>query len=72
MAMDLPYVEIEGKSEDIVRQVAIKLGFTWSDAIFSSVNSIYLRDFPNMTVRSISGIREVRFDEPVPKEFTGK
>lgn len=64
-----PYVEIEGKSEDVVRQVAAGLGFDWNEAVFSSVNSVYRRDFPDMTVRGISGIKEARFGDPVPVEF---
>ena len=64
----MPYVEIEGKSEDVVRQVATKLGFEWGEAVFSSVNSIYRRDFPRMTVRGISGLKEVRFNGPIPMD----
>ena len=64
-----PYVEIEGKSETAVRQVADKLGFDWNEAVFSSVNSVYRRDFPHMTVRGISGLKEARFSDPVPAEF---
>lgn len=64
-----PYVEVEGESEGVVRQVASKLGFSWSDALFSSVNSIYRRDYPDMTVRGVSGIKEVRFSDPAPVEF---
>lgn len=64
-----PYVEIEGGSEDAVRRAAAKLGFDWAEAVFSSVNSIYRRDFPAMTVRGVSGLEEVRFADPVPKEF---
>lgn len=67
-----PYVEIESGSEDIVRQVATKLGFTWSDAVFSSVNTVYRRAFPNMTIRGISGVKEAHFGDPVPPEFIGK
>ncbi len=64
-----PYVEIEGESEDTIRRLAEKLGFDWSAAVFSSVNAIYRRDYPNMTVRGISEIKEVRFGDPVPAEF---
>lgn len=64
-----PYVEIEGKSENTVRDAAAQLGFLWENAIFSSVNSIYRRDFPAMTVHGISDIAEVRFGASVPLEF---
>ena len=64
-----PYIEIEGASEDAVRAVAAKLGLSWDKAVFTSVDSIYRRDFPNMTVRGISDIKEVRFSDPAPIEF---
>lgn len=67
-----PYVEIEGKSEDMVRQLAEKLGFDWDEAVFSSVNSIYRRDYPDIAVRGVSDIEEVRFGDPVPAIFGHK
>lgn len=64
-----PYVEIEGPSEDAVQQVAKQLGFDWSKAVFSSVNSIYRRDYPDIQVRGVSETKEVRFSDPVPVTF---
>lgn len=64
-----PYIEIEADSEDKVRSAARKLGFEWSDAVFGSVDVIYNRDFPEMTVRGVIDIKEVCFDGPVPVEF---
>ncbi len=64
-----PYVEIEGDSEDAVKSAAAELGFDWSDAVFGSVDVIYNRDYPNMTVRGIIDIKEGHFGEPVPIEF---
>src|SRR5690606_24041892 len=40
-----PYIEIEGASEEVVRQTAAQLGFNWDEAVFSPVNFIYMRDF---------------------------
>lgn len=64
-----PSIEIEAGSEEVVRAVAEKLGFDWSDAKFGSVDIIYNRDFPNMSVRGIIDIKNARFDDPVPAEF---
>lgn len=66
-----PYIEIEGNSEGAVRQAAKELGFDWNDAVFGSVDVIYNRDYPNMTVRGIIDIKEGHFGDPVPKEFLG-
>ncbi|OGG17668.1 hypothetical protein A2721_03110 [Candidatus Gottesmanbacteria bacterium RIFCSPHIGHO2_01_FULL_47_48] len=35
-----PYIEIEGKSEQEVRDVAGKLGFGWKDAIFGAADQL--------------------------------
>lgn len=67
-----PYIEIEGETEDAVVQAAHELGFDWKDAVFGSVDVIYNAEFPNMTVRGVIDIKEVRFDDPVPKEFIGE
>lgn len=67
-----PYIEIEAESEDAVRAVAAKLGFDWQDARFGSVDIIYTRDYPAMTVRGVIDIKEVRFADPVPEEFQAK
>lgn len=64
-----PFIEIEAGSEDKVRRVAAELGFDWGDAEFGSVDAIYKRDFPHMTVRGIIDIKEARFSDPSPAEF---
>lgn len=64
-----PYIEIEGHSEESVRAAAKKLGYDWETAMFGSVDVIYNRDYPDMTVRGVIDIKEVRFADPVPKEF---
>ena len=65
------YIEIEADSEEIVRNVATKLGYDWNDAVFGSVDVIYNADFPNMTGRGVIDVKEVRFGEPVPAAFLG-
>lgn len=67
-----PYVEVEASSIGAVKETATALGFDWNDAIFGSVDVIYERDYPNLTVRGIIDIKEARFDDPVPPEFMGK
>ncbi len=39
-----PYIEIEAGSEQAVRDVASKLGFSWTDAIFTSTLEIYMKE----------------------------
>ena len=67
-----PYIEIEADSEQKVRDAAATLGFDWSNAVFGSVDVIYNRDYPDMTVRGVIDIKEARFDDPVPAEFGTK
>lgn len=64
-----PMIEIEGSSEEAVRAAASKLGFDWQTAVFGSVDVVYHRDYPNMTVRGIIDIKEARFGDPVPAAF---
>ncbi len=40
-----PYIEIEGKSEESVKNVAYKLGFDYSRAIFGSVITLYSKKY---------------------------
>lgn len=64
-----PYIEIEGGSEEAVRTAASELGFDWSEAMFGSVDVIYQRDYPHMSVRGVIDISEVYFGDSVPIEF---
>lgn len=64
-----PYIEIEGETQEEVRAAAAELGFDWDEAMFGSVDVIYNRDYPDMTVRGVIDVREVRFADPVPTEF---
>ncbi len=64
-----PYIEIEAETEAEVRSAAADLGFDWDDALFGSVDIIYTRDYPDMTVRGVIDLKEVRFANPLPKEF---
>ena len=64
-----PYIEIEGDSEEAVKQAAKDLGYDWNTAEFGSVDVIYNLEYPDMTVRGVIDIEEVRFGANVPQEF---
>ena len=64
-----PYIEIEAETETAVKAAAAELGFDWNDAVFGSVDVIYNLEYPNMTVRGVIDVKEVRFGADVPKEF---
>lgn len=40
-----PFVEIEGKSEDVVKDISEKLGFDYSEASFGPVSILYSRKY---------------------------
>lgn len=68
-----PYIEIEGKSEAAVRAVAEKLGFSWSTTVFGGADVIYQKTYSMPSdIRGVIDIPEVRFNAPVPSEFTLK
>ncbi len=62
-----PYIEIEGPSEKHVEETAEQLGFTWSDAVFGSADAIYKLEYPHLEKRGVIDVKEVRFEDPVPK-----
>lgn len=64
-----PYIEIEGPDEDSVRRVANQLGYDWNEAMFGSVDVIYKRKYPDMTIRGVIDVKEARFADPSPAEF---
>lgn len=63
------YIEIEGESEAAVKDVAAQLELDWSAALHGGVDIIYAIKFPNRTARGVIDIPEVRFGDPVPREF---
>lgn len=65
-----PYIEIEGTSEEHVKGIAEKLGFSWGDALFGDVMSAYKAQYPNAPEGfSVGNISEVRFDGQIPTEL---
>ncbi|MBA3758091.1 class IV adenylate cyclase [Candidatus Saccharibacteria bacterium] len=62
------YIEIEGKSEKDIKNVAEKLGFDWKDSKYGSVDTAYMQQYPGMKVtESIGDLSNVCFNEPLPQ-----
>jgi len=40
-----PFVEVEGKSEEVVKAVSEKLGFDWNAALFCSIDVLYSKKY---------------------------
>jgi len=49
-----PFVEVEAKSESVVRSVSEKLGFDYAQAIFGPVHVICQRQYPHLTEERIN------------------
>jgi adenylate cyclase class 2 len=65
-----PLIEIEGSSEQAIREVAEKLGFDWNNAMFGSVMTAYRAQYPWLGPGDkIGQLPEVRFDDPTPEMF---
>ncbi|HMS23700.1 MAG TPA: class IV adenylate cyclase [Candidatus Saccharibacteria bacterium] len=67
-----PYIEIEGNSEDSIKQIAEKLGFNWKDVFFGDVMVAYRHQYPDIvkTGWHLSLIPKINFDTPKPKELS--
>ena len=63
-----PYIEIEGESEEAIRQVAAELGFDWGkQAVFGSATVVYQHQFPQAQLDDIGAFRRICFDDPLPQ-----
>lgn len=68
-----PYIEIEGSSEQVVRDVAEKLDFNWNDALFGDVMAAYRVQYPHLNINdTVGNLAEVKFDSPLPELFKPK
>ena len=68
-----PSIEIEAETEEKVRAVAEKLGFDWSDAFLSHIDSVYHQKYDFAEgYRGIIDLKEIRFDSPLPPQITPK
>ena len=62
-----PYIEIEGSSEEHVKEITEKLGLQWDDALFGDVMAAYRQQYPHLSKDdTVGSIPEVRFDSEVP------
>lgn len=59
-----PYVEIEGASEEIIREASAKAGFDWSSAIFCGVAKLFQMKYGNH--KHMREIPRIAFDMPNP------
>lgn len=63
-----PFVEIEGPSEDVVREVSSELGFNFEQAVFGSIDLVYEKEL-GIPVETIIRLPEITFAHP-PKKNT--
>lgn len=62
-----PYIEIEGESESVLRDISRDLELNWSVAIFGDVMSVYRIQYPHLKLsETVGNLKEVRFDSPLP------
>ncbi len=62
-----PYIEIEGPTEDDIKQCAKDLGFPWDDAAFGNVDTAYRLDYPGMrSNETVGAIAELSFSMAMP------
>ncbi len=63
-----PYIEIEGESEQALREVAEKLGFDWDvSAAFGDVMVAYRAEYPHLRIdETLGDLPEILFDDPLP------
>lgn len=65
-----PMIEIEASDEAAVRAVAEQLGFSWNDAEYGNIDDVYMKHYNFVPdFRGVIDLKEVRFGDPVPKEF---
>jgi adenylate cyclase class 2 len=58
-----PFVEIEGKTEEEVRRVSEKLGFSWDEALFGAVDIQYEKKY---------GISKIQINNKTPRFVFGE
>ena len=61
-----PFVEIEGQSEAVVRQVSERLGFDWSRAVFGSTHLLTMKKYGIPETALNNEIPHITFDGPNP------
>ena len=61
-----PYIEIEGETEQGVRETATLLGFDWNEAVFGAVTQIYEAEYPGTQASDIILEPEIKFGADLP------
>lgn len=61
-----PFVEVEGKSEETVKQVSEKLGFDYTNALFCVVDTLYAQKYKISQDRINNQTPVIDFDQPNP------
>lgn len=65
-----PYIEIEGETEEAVKNVADTLGMDWKDVMYGHIDAVYEHEYEFLDgVRGVIDFHEVRFNAPVPSQF---
>lgn len=64
-----PFVEIEGKSKDVVRKVSEELGFDFDQAVFGSIDLVYEKEL-GIPAETIIRLPEITFANPPKKNAT--
>ena len=64
-----PFVEVEGDSEEAVKEVSEKLGFHYADALFCAVGTLYKMKY-GIHPNDINGLEKLVFKMENP--FSGK
>jgi adenylate cyclase class 2 len=67
-----PFIEIEGSSEQYVRDTAQILGFEWNEAVFGAVTQAYRKQYADLPSDFImDDVPEIKFDTPLPERLRG-
>lgn len=62
-----PYIEIEARSEALVRHAAEQLGFDWTAAAFGDVMVAYRAEYPHLqSTDTVGRVALVKFGDPLP------
>lgn len=61
-----PYVEVEGKSEDAVKEISTKLGFDYSQALFCSADILYNKKYGTPLDTINHHMPRITFNDPNP------
>ena len=61
-----PFVEVEGISENVVREISNELGFNFEKAVFGSIDLVYEKEL-GIPAETIIRLKEITFANPPKK-----